>query len=148
MVNVKKKCDSSGKSDGAMTLHVIDRLLPLSAGRQNRLLCVFFSPHKVSYLMILRFSLIMLDVLKIEAAELQPNPVALQPPFKMDVTATNTCCHLQDSAGMCAAKGTSWAFRLFSVSKLADFYSFFFYPLLHTIQKIRICIYLNFLILF
>lgn len=42
MVNVKKKCDSSGKSDEAMTLHVIDRLLPLSAGRQSRLLCVFF----------------------------------------------------------------------------------------------------------
>lgn len=134
-----------------MTLHVINRPLPLSAGRRNRLLCVFFFFFffsKVSYLRILKFSLIMLGVLKIEAAELQPNPVALQPPFKMGATATNTCCHLQAREGMCAARGPSLAFQPLVCLKLPDFEGFFFYPFLYTIQKIRIWIYSNFLILF
>lgn len=89
----------------------------------------------------------MLDVQKIEAAELQSNPVALQPPFRRDATATNKCCHLQGRAGMRAAKGPSLAFLRLLCLKLTGFYGFSFYPLHQTIQII-ICIYLNSLTLF
>lgn len=83
------------------------------------------------------------DVLKIEAAELKPNTVALRPPLKMDATAINKCCHLQDGVGMRAAKGPFVAFWSLFCFKLTDFYDFFFYPLPHRIQKTRICIYLS-----